>query len=83
MCKSIFGGENQDDLHGLYIMTLGVIDECRQLGIGTKLLDQSFKQLQEMCPICTIAYLHVVDYNKSAINFYIKKNGFAMLKVEK
>jgi hypothetical protein len=32
---------------------------------------------------CTIAYLHVVDYNKSAINFYIKKNGFEMLKVEK
>jgi len=36
-----------------------------------------------MCPICTIAYLHVVDYNKSAINFYIKKNGFEVLKVEK
>jgi ribosomal protein S18 acetylase RimI-like enzyme len=39
ICKNIFGGQSEEDLNGMYIMTLGVIDECRQLGIGTKLLD--------------------------------------------
>jgi tetrahydromethanopterin S-methyltransferase subunit G len=29
MCKNIFGDDNYDELHGFYIMTLGVIDECR------------------------------------------------------
>lgn len=30
-----------------YIMTLGVVDECRRLGLGTKLLDEAIKTLSE------------------------------------
>jgi len=35
-CKSLWSPT--DDIQGCYIMTLGVIDECRQLGLGTSLL---------------------------------------------
>ena len=47
MCKNIFSGTSNEDLCGCYIMTLGVIDECRKLGIGTKLLEQTYKELEQ------------------------------------
>jgi ribosomal protein S18 acetylase RimI-like enzyme len=30
---------------GAYIMTIGVIDECRRLGLGTMLLDKTIETL--------------------------------------
>lgn len=30
---------------GAYIMTVGVVDECRRMGLGTKLLDHTIKVL--------------------------------------
>ena len=38
-CKAL---QFEDDTQGLYIMTLGVIDECRKMGIGTQLLEKTF-----------------------------------------
>ena len=68
--------EYMDDVMGCYIMTLGVIDECRKLGIGTMLLEETYRQVRYFYPECNLIYLHVVDYNKSAIKFYINKNNF-------
>ena len=68
---------------GCYIMTLGILDECRSMGLGTLLLNETFVQTRKLFPTTKFAYLHVVDYNKAAINFYLKKNGFRFLKVER
>ena len=43
---NIYGGQF-DDMEGCYIMTIGVIDECRKFGIGTLLLDQVYKNLAQ------------------------------------
>ena len=58
----------------IYIMTIGVIDEFRKLNIGTNLI---YKICEiALCEyLCIGVYLDVVDYNKSAIQFY-EKNGF-------
>jgi ribosomal protein S18 acetylase RimI-like enzyme len=55
---------------GAYIMTIGVIDECRRLGLGTMLLEKTIEILQQNWTICEVIYLHVIDYNESAIRFY-------------
>lgn len=57
-----------------YIMTLGVIDECRRMKVGSTLLSKAI----DIClkdDFCICAYLDVVTYNKSAISFY-RKNHF-------
>ena len=64
-------------------MTLGVIDECRQLGIGTILLEKTYRQIAYSWSECSIVYLHVVDYNQAAIKFYQKRNDFKYLKIVK
>ena len=60
-------------------MTIGVVDECRRLGLGSRLLKFSIDDLQKNYTNCEIIYLHVVDYNETAIKFY-EKNGFTMHK---
>ena len=60
-------------------MTIGVIDECRSLGLGSKLLDATYEIIKERWPQCRILYLHVVDYNNVALKFY-NKNGFKFHK---
>lgn len=60
-------------------MTIGVIDECRRDGLGTKLLEHSIMILQEAWPHCEMIYLHVVAYNEAAIKFY-QRNEFKTLK---
>lgn len=64
---------------GAYIMTLGVVDECRRFGLGTKLLNQVIKVINENWMNCEVIYLHVVDYNESALKFY-ERNNFRTLK---
>jgi ribosomal protein S18 acetylase RimI-like enzyme len=56
---------------GAYIMTIGVVDECRRLGLGTQLLNKAIQVLKKYWSACEILYLHVVDYNESAIRFYL------------
>ena len=58
-----------------YIMTIGVIDECRRYGLGTKLLLATNQTLIDFWPNCVVLYLHVIDYNQAAIRFY-ERNGF-------
>ncbi len=62
---------------GAYIMTIGIVDECRRMGLGTKLLDYTIKVLREYWTRCEVIYLHVVDYNETAIRFY-ERNGFVI-----
>ncbi len=58
-------------------MTIGVVDECRRLGLGTQLLNRAIKLLNQQWPTCEVLYLHVVDYNESAIRFYLNaRNKF-------
>ena len=76
-------GGHMDSVQGCYIMTLGVLDECRKLGIGSLLLERTYKEIAYNFNECEIIYLHVVDYNQAAIKFYQKKNDFKYLKVEK
>ena len=56
-------------------MTIGVVDECRRLGVGSELLKRGINELSERRPECQIIYLDVVSYNKSACRFY-ENNGF-------
>ena len=56
-------------------MTIGVIDECRQMGLGTQMLNHTIGFVESKFPDCICIWLHVVDYNQSAIKFY-NKNKF-------
>lgn len=71
-CKCFTSGSQKDlkKLEGCYILTLGIIDECRQLGLGTYLLNYTYNTVMKKYPLCKIVYLHVVEYNSSAIQFY-------------
>jgi ribosomal protein S18 acetylase RimI-like enzyme len=58
-------------------MTIGVVDECRRLGLGTQLLNRAIKLINQQWPACEVLYLHVVEYNESAIRFYLNpRNKF-------
>jgi len=55
-----------------YIMTIGVIDECRNLGLGSQLLNEAIRIAREKSKKCMGIYLHVIEYNSVAIRFYLK-----------
>ena len=58
----------------VYVQSLGVIDECRRLKLGTILLNNLIdKHIIDYN--CLGIYLHVVDYNNTALRFY-EKNEF-------
>ena len=57
-----------------YIMSLGVIDECRKMGIGSNMLRSIFNYAI-YSDICVGVYLHVISSNVSGKKFY-EKNGF-------
>lgn len=65
-------------------MTIGVLDECRKLGLGTMMLNYTCEMVRdtEWANTCEIIYLHVVTYNEIALGFY-RKNGFSRLNVLK
>ncbi|XP_065308779.1 N-alpha-acetyltransferase 60 isoform X2 [Dermacentor albipictus] len=61
-----------------YILTLGVVRECRRNGIATLLLDSllahlSQQQPQPGCGACKAVYLHVLASNTCAIQFYERR----------
>ena len=59
----------------VYIMSLGVIDECRKLHIGTELM-RSVLNMGANVPLCLGVYLNVISDNVSGKKFYEKK-GFS------
>ena len=54
-----------------YIVSIGVIDECRKMNIGTNLLKYVFNYCIYF-PLCTGVYLHVISDNNIAKKFYEK-----------
>ncbi len=56
-----------------YISTIGVIDELRQLGLGRKLIEEAI-YIMKCKSNCIGVFLHVVEYNMTAIKFYRKLN---------
>ena len=55
-----------------YIMTIGVIDECRNLGLGSRLLREIVYIIKQQRRNCLAIFLHVIEYNTVAIRFYLK-----------
>eukprot|EP01121_Diplochlamys_sp_Union-15-3_P006890 TRINITY_DN1743_c0_g1_i1.p1 TRINITY_DN1743_c0_g1~~TRINITY_DN1743_c0_g1_i1.p1 ORF type:complete len:180 (-),score=25.92 TRINITY_DN1743_c0_g1_i1:45-584(-) len=80
--------ENSKELC-MYIMTLGVLEPYRKLGIGNKLLKFVFDLVEKKNSLKTAQnlsiseiFLHVQVSNDVAINFY-KKNGFTVTGTKK
>jgi len=59
---------------GIYILSIGVIDELRQKGLATVLMSKLLDIAKEDKSVKYL-YLDVIEYNKSAIRFY-EKIGF-------
>ncbi|KAJ4950457.1 hypothetical protein NE237_027289 [Protea cynaroides] len=55
----------------VYILTLGVEEGYRNLGIATSLI-QKVIEYASCIPTCQAVYLHVIAYNEPAIRFYQK-----------
>ncbi|KAF8412794.1 hypothetical protein HHK36_000764 [Tetracentron sinense] len=55
----------------VYILTLGVVDSYRNLGIATSLIRKVIKYASSI-PTCQAVYLHVVAENHPAISLYKK-----------
>lgn len=55
----------------IYILTLGVVESYRNLGIATSLIQEVVKYAGSI-PTCRAVYLHVISYNNSAIHLYQK-----------
>ncbi|XP_064478028.1 N-alpha-acetyltransferase 60-like [Ornithodoros turicata] len=55
-----------------YILTLGVVRECRRNGIATLLLDSLLSHLSQAAT-CKAVYLHVLASNMCAIQFYERR----------
>ena len=64
-----------------YIMSLGVIDECRKMNIGTNLIKDIFNYCIYF-DLCVGVYLNVISHNISAKKFY-EKNGLECVKTIK
>ena len=60
-----------------YIMTLGVINEIRRLGVSRLLLEKMKEKIEFNYNNVYGYFLHVIEYNETAINFY-KKNNFVV-----
>ena len=54
-----------------YIVSIGVIDECRKMNIGTNLIKYIFNY-SIYIPLCTGVYLHVISDNFVGKKFYDK-----------
>ena len=62
----------------IYIMTIGVLDEFRQMHIGSNLIKYIYNIALDL-DNCIGIYLHVIYYNEIAIKFY-KKNKFKKVR---
>ncbi|XP_022746242.1 histone acetyltransferase MCC1-like [Durio zibethinus] len=62
----------------VYILTLGVVEAYRNLGIATALIHEVIKYASSI-PVCRAVYLHVISYNNPAIHLY-KKMSFKCVR---
>ncbi|KAK6289327.1 hypothetical protein POUND7_000868 [Theobroma cacao] len=63
----------------VYVLTLGVVDAYRNLGIATALIRKVIKYASSI-PVCRAIYLHVISYNNPAIHLY-KKMSFKCVRM--
>ena len=73
--RNLFSCRTRRDRFVCYVMTIGVIDEARKLGIGSRLLQAMADCMMLQEPAVEALYLHVVIYNLQALAFY-DKNDF-------
>lgn len=64
-----------------YILTLGIVDELRGLGIASDLLETAIARTRACDPSCAVIFLHVIEYNRTAMKLY-EKNAFKRFKTE-
>ncbi len=64
----------------LHILTIGVINEARRMGVGKKLISLMCELYKIRLQVKAIS-LDVIDYNNVAINFY-KRIGFVKIGVK-
>ena len=50
-----------------YLHSIGVIDEYRKLGVGTKLLEMFIEEMKKRN--CIVLYANIIEHNASAIKF--------------
>ncbi|WCJ27782.1 Acyl-CoA N-acyltransferases (NAT) superfamily protein [Euphorbia peplus] len=62
----------------VYILTLGVVESYRNLGIASSLIREVIKYACSV-PVCRAVYLHVISYNIPAIHLY-KKMAFKCIR---
>ncbi|KAL3630811.1 hypothetical protein CASFOL_023795 [Castilleja foliolosa] len=62
----------------VYILTLGVVDSYRNLGIASSLIHEVMKYASNITT-CRAVYLHVISYNIPAIHLY-EKMSFQCLR---
>jgi len=62
----------------VYILTLGVTDQYRHLGIASQLIQRVIAYAQHQ--LCRAVYLHVIEYNLAALSLY-RRNKFEELAV--
>ena len=60
----------------MYILTLGVAEGHRHLGIASQLVQRVVSKAQQQ--LSRAVYLHVIEYNVAALRFY-RKNQFEEL----
>lgn len=65
---------DQEDI--IYILTLGVTEQYRHLGVASQLIQKVIQYAQGR--LCRAVYLHVIDYNEAALNLYAR-NQFELL----
>ncbi|RWR81034.1 GNAT domain-containing protein [Cinnamomum micranthum f. kanehirae] len=76
--QDMLGYDLRSDQTLVYILTLGVIEPYRNLGIATSLIQEVIKYASGL-DTCRAVYLHVIAYNEPAILFY-KKMSFRCLR---
>ena len=60
---------------------LTILSRERRRGIASLLMEKVLEWAHED-PSCKALYLHVIDYNKSAMDFYVRQGFFRFSRVE-
>ena len=76
--KNLFADSYEPAREVLYILTLGLTQEYRRSGLGTRLL-QFTLDIARNNVSCGAIYLHVIHYNEAAIRFY-ERNDFMFFR---